>query len=188
MLRRSERRRVCASCKAGLRRMALPAGRRAAYKTKRSHRPEGARVATGRYTSDLTVGDELGPVRYTMSRFIAREYAHANELHQPCFQGLDAPIAPPTLVHIDKLRLYKIACPEGAGPSARIHYEFDATVHEAVRLGTQVESRGKVVERFEKKGREYVVTEIEMRAADDGRLLIAYRDTVILSFKSRSAR
>jgi len=145
-------------------------------------------VATGRYTSDLTVGDELGPVRYTMSRFIAREYAHANELHQPCFQGLESPIAPPTLVHIDKLRLYKIACPAGAGPSARIHYEFDATMHEPVPLGTPIESRGKVVSRYEKKGREYVITDIEMRSADDGRLLIAYRDTVILSFKAQAER
>jgi hypothetical protein len=144
-------------------------------------------VATGRYTSDLTEGDALGPVEYTMSRFVAREYAHANELHQPCFQGTADPIAPPTLVHIDKLRLYKIACPAGAGPSARIHYEFDATMHEPVHAGTRIVSRGKVVNRYQKKGRDYVVTDIEMRAADDGRLLIAYRDTVILSFASRDS-
>ena len=141
-------------------------------------------MATGRYTSDLTEGDELGPVEYTMSRFVAREYAHANELHQPCFQGVDGQIAPPTLVHIDKLRLYKLACPAGAGPSARIHYEFDATMHAPVRAGTRVVSRGRVVNRYAKKGREYVVTDIEMRDAADGKLLIAYRDTVILSFKS----
>jgi hypothetical protein len=140
-------------------------------------------VATGRYTSDLTEGDELGPVEYTMSRFIAREYAHANELHQPCFQDIDGQIAPPTLVHIDKLRLYKIACPAGAGPSARIHYEFDATLHRPVIAGTRIRTRGRVVNRYEKKGREYVVTDIEMRDAGDDRLLISYRDTVILSFK-----
>jgi hypothetical protein len=144
-------------------------------------------VSTGRYTSDLTTGDALGPVEYTMSRFIAREYGHANELHQPCFQGLDDAIAPPTLVHIDKLRLYKQACPGGPGPSARIHYEFDATIHAPVPVGTRIRTRGKVVERYVKKGREYVVTEIEMRAAADERLLIAYRDTVILSFQAKAA-
>jgi hypothetical protein len=142
-------------------------------------------VATGRYTSDLTEGDVLGPVEYTMSRFIAREYGHANELHHPCFQGIDDPIAPPTLVHIDKLRLYKTACPGGAGPSARIHYEFDATMHEAVRTGTRVRTQGKVVQRYTKKGREYVITDMEMRAAEDGRLLISYRDTVILAFQQQ---
>jgi len=143
-----------------------------------------APVATGRYTSDLEVGDELGPVEYTMSRFIAREYGHANELHQSCFQGLTDAIAPPTLVHIDKLRLYKIACPAGAGPHARIHYEFDAEIHAPVRVGMRVRSSGKVVLRYEKKGREYVVTDIDMRAVDDGRLLISYHDTVILSFRA----
>jgi len=143
-------------------------------------------MATGRYTSDLTEGDELGPVEYTMSRFIAREYGHANELHQPCFQGLDDAIAPPTLVHIDKLRLYKIACPGGAGPSARIHYEFDAEIHAPIKVGTRIRSSGKVVRRYEKKGREYVITDIEMRAADDGRLLITYHDTVILSFSAQA--
>jgi hypothetical protein len=144
-------------------------------------------VAKGRYTSDLAEGDELGPVEYTMSRFIAREYGHANELHQPCFQGLVDAIAPPTLVHIDKLRLYKVACPAGAGPSARIHYEFDAEIHEPVRVGTRIRTSGKVVRRYVRKGREYVVTAIEMRAADDGRLLVTYHDTVILSFAARAA-
>lgn len=144
-------------------------------------------MTTGRYTSDLTEGDVLGPVEYTMSRFIAREYGHANELHQPCFQDLENAIAPPTLVHIDKLRLYKLACPGGAGPSARIHYEFDATIHAPVPVGTRVRSLGKVVNRHVRKGREYVVTDIEMRAADDDRLLISYRDTVILAFRAQAA-
>jgi len=140
-------------------------------------------VAIGRYTSDLTEGDELGPLEYTMSRFVVREYAHANELHQSCFQGIDGQIAPPTLVHIDKLRLYKLACPAGAGPSARIHYEFDATLHRPVPAGARIRSRGRVVDRYAKKGREYVVTDIEMRSADDDCLYISYRDTVILSYR-----
>lgn len=166
--------------------MAVPGARRAAYNDDvREHREES--VATGRYTSDLTEGDELGPVEYTMSRFIAREYGHASELHQPCFQGLTDAIAPPTLVHIDKLRLYKVACPAGAGPSARIHYEFDAEIHEPVRVGTRVVSAGKVTSRYVKKGREYIVTDIEMRAAEDRRLLITYHDTVILSYRSGAA-
>ena len=144
-------------------------------------------MALGRYTSDLAEGDVLGPVEYTMSRFIVREYGHANELHQPCFQGLADTIAPPTLVHIDKLRLYKLACPGGAGPSARIHYEFDATIHEQVPVGTRVRSEGTVVQRHSRKGREYVLTDVQMRAADDGRLLISYRDTVILAFRQQPA-
>ncbi len=164
--------------------MTVPAAVIAAYNDPRPREPSRSPLATGRYTSDLTVGDQLGPVEYTMSRFIVREYGHANELHQPCFQGLTDAIAPPTLVHIDKLRLYKLACPGGAGPSARIHYEFDAEIHAPVAVGTRVRSAGKVVSRYVKKGREYVVTDIEMRAVDNNRLLITYHDTVILSYRS----
>lgn len=142
-------------------------------------------MTTGRYTSDLEVGDTLGPVDYTMSRFVVREYCHANELHQPCFQEKDGQFAPPTLVHLDKLRLYKIACPGGAGPSARVHYEYDATIHAPVPVEVPLRVSGKVTERFEKRGREYVVTEIVLRTAKDDEPLITYRDTVILAYKSK---
>ena len=44
-------------------------------------------MATGRYVTDLDKGDVLGPIEYTMSKFVVREYCHANELHQDCFQN-----------------------------------------------------------------------------------------------------
>lgn len=144
-------------------------------------------MATGQYTSDLDVGDVLGPVNYTLSSFVVREYAHSNELHQPYFQGKAADLAmPPTLIHLDKLRLYRHACPKGAGPNARIHYEYDCTVHEPVRAGQAVSVSGKVAERFARRGRTHVVIDMELRDAGDGRLLIAYRDTVLLSFTPKS--
>ena len=87
-------------------------------------------MAVGRCVSDLEQGDVLGPVEYTMSRFMIREYCHANELHHEYFQGSDGQVAPPTLIHLDKLRLYRHSCPQGTGPHARIHYEFDADFHE----------------------------------------------------------
>ena len=39
-------------------------------------------MAVGRYVTDLDQGDVLGPLDYTMSKFVVREYCHANELHQ----------------------------------------------------------------------------------------------------------
>jgi hypothetical protein len=47
----------------------------------------GKPVALGRYVSDLEPGDVIGPVEYTMSRFVVREYCHANELHHAFFQA-----------------------------------------------------------------------------------------------------
>lgn len=144
-------------------------------------------MAVGQHTSDLDVGDVLGPVDYTLSPFVVREYAHANELHQPFFQGRRDELAmPPTLIHLDKLRLYREACPMGTGPSARIHYEYDCTVHEPVRAGQAVSVGGKVAERFDKRGRTHVVIDMELRARDDGRLLVSYRDTVLVAFTPKA--
>src|SRR6218665_3777536 len=83
---------------------------------------EETQLAVGRYVSDLDTGDVLGPVEYVLSPFVGREYAHSNEMHHPFFQGLgDEWVMPPTLIHLDKLRLYNHACPAGTGPDARIH-------------------------------------------------------------------
>lgn len=139
-------------------------------------------MAVGRYTTDLDVGDTLGPIEYAMSKFVVREYCHANELHQPCYQGSEPQFAPPTLVHLDKLKLYKVACPEGTGPTARIHYEYDATIHAPIPVGVPLRVGGQVVERYEKRGRTYVVMQIDMKTAADDRPLVTYRDTIIVSY------
>jgi len=138
-------------------------------------------MAVGKYVSDLEVGDVLGPVEYVMSPFVVREYCHANELHHEFLQGNDDQIAPPTLVHLDKLRLCRHACPLGNG-TARIHYEYDATFHDTIPVGEPLVVSGKVTERYEKRGRIYVVIEIDLRAKAGNRLLVSYRDTAIVSY------
>jgi hypothetical protein len=144
-------------------------------------------VATGRYVSDLDRGDVLGPVEYTLSPFVVREYCHAVELHHEFFQGVENQIAPPTLIHLEKLRLYRHACPAGTGPSARVHVEYDATFYEPVRVGEPLRVGGKVTDRYLKRGRDYVQIDMELRSAMDGRLLVTYRDTVILSYQPKEA-
>lgn len=145
-------------------------------------------MAVGRYTTDLEKGDLLGPVEYTMSKFVVREYCHANELHQACYQGRDPQFAPPTLVHLDKLKLYKAACPAGTGPTARIHYQYDATIHAPVPVGVPLRVSGEVTDSYEKKGRTHVEMRIDLRVAADDRPLITYRDTVIVSYSPKTAQ
>ncbi|MBO0344245.1 MaoC family dehydratase N-terminal domain-containing protein [Roseibium limicola] len=140
-------------------------------------------MATGRFVSDLDKGDQLGPVDYVVSAFTVREYCHSVEITEEAFLGTDQPIAPPTLVHLDKLKLYEAACPEGTGPSARLHVEFDADFHDYIHVDTEVEVAGKVTDRFEKRGRTYVITEIDLREKATGKRLITYRDTVILAYR-----
>jgi hypothetical protein len=139
-------------------------------------------MATGRYTSDLDTGDVLGPVEFTLSPFVVREYCHGNEMHQPFFQDTDYPMVPPTMVHLQKLRLYDHSCPAGTGPNARVHVEFDATCHDTVRAGERLRATGRVTQRYMKRERTYVQVEIDLRAVDGDRPLITYRDTVIVAY------
>lgn len=140
-------------------------------------------MATGRYTSDLDTGDQLGTVEFTLSPFVVREYAHGNEMHHPFFQDTDRPPVPPTLVHLQKLRLYNTACPAGTGPQARVHVEYDATWHDMVPSGELLRATGRVAQRYQKRGRTYVQIEIDLNAAADNRPLVTYRDTVIISYQ-----
>jgi hypothetical protein len=140
-------------------------------------------MTTGRYTSDLEEGDRLGPVDVVISAFQVREYCHANELHQPCFQDEDSPVVPPSMAHLEKLRFYTMYCPEGCGPNARVHYTFDVRWHGAVRAGHPLVVAGVVRSRYMKRGREYMDVDITMHDKATDRLLVEYRDTVCLSYR-----
>jgi hypothetical protein len=145
-------------------------------------------MATGRFVSDLEPGDKLGPVEYVMTPFIVHEYAHGVELDHGWFYGdwPDGHYAPPTLVHTDKLRLFAASCPGGDGPHARLHYEYDATWHAPIPVGTRIRTTGVVAERYERKGRTYIVLTIELRGADDDTLYVSYRDTALLAYRPGS--
>lgn len=143
-------------------------------------------MTTGGVVTDLDKGDKLGPIEYTLSHFVMREYSHAVEMHHPCFQDDNPLLMPPTLIHLDKLRLYAAACPKGTGPTARIHYEYDCEIFEPVHPGDVVEVSGEVTDRFTKKGRDYLVMEMKLVRKSDGTLLVRYVDRVILAFASKT--
>ena len=142
-------------------------------------------MSTGRFVSDLEVGDVLEPVRYVMTPFIVREYCHgmdefAEEFHSDAATGVQ--YAPPTLTHIDKIRLYKKNCPEGAGPDARIHYRFHTRHHRLIPVGAELEVMGEVVGKEERRGRTHMRMEIRVSVAETGDLVTEAWDTAILSF------
>lgn len=142
-------------------------------------------MSVGGYVTDLEAGDVLGPVEYTLSAFVVREYCHAVELGQDCFQGVQDLVMPPTLIHLDKLRLYRHACPAGTGPTARIHYEFDVEVLAPVRVGDRLSVVGRITDRYVKKGRDYLDLTMELTRVDTGELLVRYVDRVILAYSQK---
>lgn len=141
-------------------------------------------MALNRYISDLEAGDVFRPVTYTVTPFLAREYCHGVEEADEVFHAATGEaVAPPTLVHIDKVRLLHANCPEGAGPTARLHYMYHARHHAPVVVGQAVVISGSVTKRYEKRGRTYLDMELSLHSETSGELLTSYQDSTVLSFK-----
>jgi hypothetical protein len=141
--------------------------------------------------SDLEAGDVLPDVVYELSPFAIREYCHGVEetwerFHHPV--GGSPQIAPPTMVHLDKLRVLAAGCPQGAGPAARMQLEYDAEQFAEVEAGARLRASGRVAERTERNGRERLLLVFELRDADTDRLLTRYRDVSLLNYRSRDDR
>lgn len=118
---------------------------------------------------------------HNLTPFLVREYAHAVEAYDDRFHRPGG-IAPPTIVHAHKVRLLDRSCPDGAGPHARLHVGYEASHHQLVPSDATTELSGRVAERYERRGREYLVLDIEVRDRLTGELYTTYRDTSALSF------
>jgi len=138
----------------------------------------------GRRVGDLQVGEVLGPVEHLLTPFMVREYAHAVEEFSERYHGGDdgTPVAPPTIVHTDKVRLLDTLCPDRSGP-ARLHLVYDATHHQPVPASRLLSVTGEVSERFERKGRDHMVITFEVRDKITGALYTTYRDTTLMGFR-----
>lgn len=142
----------------------------------------------GRWVSDLETGDVLPDVVYQLSPFAVREYCHGVEEAGERFHHAvgDRPqVAPPTMVHLDKLRVLAAGCPEGAGPTARMQLEYHAEHFAEVVAGSRLRASGRVEERTEPGGLERLLLVFELHEAETDRLLIRYRDVSLLNYGAR---
>ena len=68
----------------------------------------------GGYISDLEKGDVFKPVQYTITPFMCSEYAHGSEETSEYFHSALNPagrqIRPPTMIHVDKMRILEANC------------------------------------------------------------------------------
>lgn len=140
-------------------------------------------MSVGRYVSDLETGDTFDPVTFTITPPVARAFCHGFEETSEWFHGRvlgDQQFAPPTWIHATKTRLLKKNCPSGDGPDPKLLVEYDATHHAPIPVGEPLIATGAVVDRYLKRGREYIYLQVELRRVADGQLLITYSDRTLL--------
>jgi acyl dehydratase len=115
------------------------------------------------------VGRHCGSNRYEVTREVVDFYAEALDDRSPLY----ADLAPPLLHHSE--------CYKFVGDwylknlFGNLHARQDWELFDAIRIGTALQSRSTIVERYSKRGRDYVVNETDLCDAADGRLLVRGR-------------
>src|SRR2546423_9908858 len=105
----------------------------------------------------LTVGEEFVSDGPLVTREDVDTYAFAVDDHPPWFFGpspFGGPVAHPTLVANQALRLRHSRYVVHAGLHAKMRFEF----LEPIRPGMRVRSRGRVIDKYERRGKPYMVT------------------------------
>jgi len=151
----------------------------------------------GGYISDLEKGDVFKPVKYEITAFMCSEYAHGCEERSEFFHSAHNPagrqIRPPTMIHVDKMRILEANCDKEQrvsgmkGPDARIHFEYHARHHSAAYVGETVIVSGHIVDKYMKRGRPYLHYYLEVKTSD-GRLVTTYNDLTVLRYKQEGVK
>jgi hypothetical protein len=146
---------------------------------------------------DLETGDEFKPVEYELTSFICSEYSHSVEENCEWFHSRLAPggrqMRLPTMIHMEKMRILEANCTKEkrmageAAKDARVHYEYHAVQHSAAYVGERLVVSGKIVEKYEKRGRTYLWYYLETRTSD-GRLITTYNDRTLLRYGTAEGR
>jgi hypothetical protein len=145
----------------------------------------------GGYISDLEASDVFEPVEYVVTSLMASEYAHGVEENCEWFHSSRTPsgrqIRPPTMIHVDKMRILEHNCLKeqrisGAkGPNARIHYEYHARHHSPAYVGERLIVSGRITDKYVKRSRQYIDYLLEVHTSD-GRLVTTYTDKTLLKY------
>lgn len=115
------------------------------------------------------VGRHCGGNAYTVTPEQARFYAEALDDASPLYAGF----APSLLFHSECYRV--LGEWYLANLFGNLHARQDWELFQPIPLGAAVRTRSTIVERYRKRGRDYVVNETDLVAADDGRLLVRGR-------------
>jgi acyl dehydratase len=115
------------------------------------------------------VGRHCGSHTYEVRPEVVGFYADALDDHSPLFTR----VAPPLLYHSECYRFVGEWYLKNL--FGNLHAQQDWELFGALPLGATVRTRSTIVDRYRKRGRDYVVNETDVTDAADGRLLVRGR-------------
>jgi hypothetical protein len=107
----------------------------------------------------LTAGQTLGPMRLTISIAANERYWRAAGVDHPLLRA--GALYPPIAANLT------ILCFQQTCPDAMIQTRQRLKCHRTAQAGRELVTFGRVVERYEKRGREYVDIEVAVITADE---------------------
>ena len=119
---------------------------------------------------DIPVGLDLGGHEYEITRELVRAYSEGVADHHAWYAGdspFGGPAAPALILHSEVYKFGGWYLPNVWG---NLHARQEFELLAPVLVGDRVSTRSTIVDRYVKRGRDYVVNEVQVFAAD-GRLL-----------------
>ena len=118
---------------------------------------------------DVTVGEEFTSDDFLIKPEDVDTFTYAVDDHNPWYfedSPFGGPITPPTLLGNQALLMRHSRYIVPAGLHAKMQFEFI----EPLRVGMRVRSHGKIIDKYERRGRHYMVTQFETREEGTGKV------------------
>jgi acyl dehydratase len=118
----------------------------------------------------VQVGEEFMSDDFLIKPEDIETFAYAVDDHNPWYSEdspFGGPVAHPTLLGNQALLMRHSKYVVPAGLHAKMQFEF----LEPLRVGMRVRSYGRVLDKYERRGRHYMVTQFETRDEDSGTVL-----------------
>ena len=132
---------------------------------------------------DVVVGDEFKSDDFLIRPEDLETYAFAVDDRNPWYfedSPFGGPIVHPTMLGNQALLLRHSKYIVPAGLHAKMQFEF----LEPLRVGMRVRSYGKILDKYEKRERHYMVTQFETREEASGKVLVRGQFTQMIFPKS----
>jgi len=135
------------------------------------------------------VGEVFGPIEVLVDDYKVKSFAFTQDDYRS-WHFDDSPfggrIGHATILANDLLQLYHLRYEEyGASETAGLHTQEELWFHNPIFVGERATLRGEYVDKYERRGKGYVVMEAEARG-EDGRLLVRHRGVEIMRIAAGS--
>jgi len=129
---------------------------------------------------DVVIGDKIGPKEYFVDKRAVRDFMEYGQWDSERFpvDGLFAPTGFSVVYHIHMLS------EKMGGPGVRVWLKSEHEYFQPVKLGSKIIKEGKFIDKYTKRGRDYIVYEIETFDEEET-LLFRSRETLLMSLRKR---